>query len=84
MLKNIFLHVAGPNDGSKETIPFTGGKTMFSFKGPGLKIFAAILAVIVLGVGVYFTFFRSKGYEKTEATIVSIENDPDYIPDPNT
>ena len=57
---------------------------MFSFKGPGLKIFAAILAVIVLGVGVYFTFFRSKGYEKTEATIVSIENDPDYIPDPDT
>ncbi len=57
---------------------------MFSFKGPGLKIFAAILAVIALGAGVYFTFFQSKGYEKTEATIVSIENDPDYIPDPDT
>ena len=57
---------------------------MFSFKGPGFKIFAAILAVIALGVGIYFTFFQSKGYEKAEATIVSIENDPDYIPDPDT
>ena len=57
---------------------------MFSFKGPGLKIFAAILAVIALGVGVYFTFFQSKGYEKAEATIVSIENDPDSIPDADT
>ena len=57
---------------------------MLSFKGPGLKIFAAVLAVIALGVGIYFTFFRSKGYEKTEATIVSVENDPDYIPDPDT
>jgi hypothetical protein len=57
---------------------------MFSFKGPGFKVFAAILAVIALGVGVYFTFFQSKGYEKTEATIVSIENDPDSIPDADT
>lgn len=56
---------------------------MFSFKGPGFRIFAAILAVIALGAGIYLTFFRSAGYEKTTATIVSIENDPDYIPDPN-
>ena len=57
---------------------------MFSFKGPGLKIFAAILAVIALCAGIYFTFFQAKGYEKAEATIVSVENDPDYIPDPDT
>ena len=57
---------------------------MISFKGPGIKIFAAILAVIALGAGIYFTFFQAKGYEKAEATIVSVENDPDYIPDPDS
>ncbi|MBQ7645739.1 MAG: hypothetical protein IJS94_00575 [Clostridia bacterium] len=56
---------------------------MFSFKGPGLKIFAAIIALIAIAGGVYLTFFSANGYVKTTAEIISIENDPDYIPDPN-
>ena len=54
---------------------------MISLKGPGLKIFAAILAVIALAFGAYSTFFRSEGFVDGTATIISIEEDPDYIPD---
>ncbi len=57
---------------------------MWSFKGPGLKIFASIIAVIALTAGIWMTFFQSAGFEKTTATIISIEEDPDYIPDPDT
>ena len=57
---------------------------MFSLKGPGLKIFAAILALAALAFGVYSTFFRSAGYVNGTATIVSIEEDPDYIHDPDS
>ena len=57
---------------------------MISIKGPGLKIFAAIIAVVAIGFGVYSTFFQSSGYEETTATIVSIEEDPNYVPDPDT
>ena len=57
---------------------------MISIKGPGLRIFAAIIAVIALGAGIYFTFFQSAGFVDGTATIVSIEEDPDYIPDPNS
>ena len=57
---------------------------MISVKGPAIKIVAAIIAVIALGFGVYSTFFRSAGYATTTATIVSIEEDPNYVPDPNT
>ena len=56
---------------------------MISIKGPGLKIFTAILAVIALGFGIYSTFFRSAGFVDSTATIISIEGDPDYIPDPD-
>lgn len=56
---------------------------MISLKGPGLKIFAAILAVIALAFGAYSTFFRSAGLVDGTATIISIEEDPDYIPDPD-
>ena len=54
---------------------------MFSFKGPGLKIFASVLAAIALIAGIWFTFFQSAGFEKTTATIVSIQDDPDDIPE---
>lgn len=54
-----------------------------SFKGIGVRILAVILAVIALGAGIYISFFQSAGFEKTTATIVSIEDDPDYVPDPN-
>ena len=56
---------------------------MISLKGPGLKIFAAILAVIALAFGAYSAFFRSAGFVDGTATIISIEEDPDYIPDPD-
>lgn len=57
---------------------------MISIKGPGLKIFAAILAAIALGYGIYSTFLRSAGFVDGTATIISIEEDPDYIPDPDS
>ena len=48
---------------------------MISLKGPGLKFFAVIIAVIALAFGVYSTFIQSSGYQKTTATIVSMEKD---------
>ena len=56
---------------------------MFSLKGPGIKIVAAIVALAALAFGVYSTFFQSAGFMDGTATIVSIEEDPDYIPDPD-
>ena len=51
---------------------------MFSVRGPKLKYFALVMAVIVIVGGVYITFFESAGYVKTQATIVSIEEDPEW------
>lgn len=48
---------------------------MFSVKDPKLKIFAGILAVIVLIVGVYMTFFQSRGFVKTTASITDVRRD---------
>ena len=56
---------------------------MISLKGPAVKIIALILAVVALGFGIYSTFFQSAGYKTTTATIVSIKEDPNYVPDPN-
>lgn len=50
---------------------------MISLRGPKLKIFAGILAAIVLAFGVYVSFFQSRGFVKTEATIVDLEEDTD-------
>ncbi len=50
---------------------------MFSVRGPKLKYFVFVMALIAIAGGVYMTFFESKGYVKTEATIVSIEEDPE-------
>lgn len=50
---------------------------MISLRGPKLKFFAGILALIVLAVGVYVSFFQSRGFEKTEATIVDLAEDTD-------
>ena len=44
---------------------------------------AIVLAVVALGAGIYMTMFQSAGFKKTTATIVSIKEDPDYIPDPD-
>ena len=57
---------------------------MISLKGPGFKIVAAIVGLAALVFGNYSTFFMSSGYKTTTATIVSIEEDPNYIPDPNS
>ncbi|MBQ4381189.1 MAG: DUF3592 domain-containing protein [Oscillospiraceae bacterium] len=46
---------------------------MVSLRGPGLKIFAAVLALVLLGAGVYLNFFHSQGFVKTTATIVDVE-----------
>ena len=47
---------------------------MFSIKGIGVKVFALIMAVIAMAVGVYLTFFHSNGFVKTQATIVAVED----------
>lgn len=57
---------------------------MISLKGPGFKIFAAVTAVIALAFGIYSTFIQSAGYEKTTATIISIEKDPESASDDNS
>ena len=58
-----------------------------SVRGPKLKIFAAVLASICLIAGIYLTFFHSKGFVKTDAVIIFLdetESDDDgdtmYLP----
>ena len=48
---------------------------MFSVRGSKLKIFAGILAAIVLIAGVYMTFFQSRGFVKTTASITDVRMD---------
>ena len=48
---------------------------MFSENGPKLKLFAGILAGIVLIVGVYMTFFQTRGFIKTTASITDLRMD---------
>ncbi len=48
---------------------------MFSLRGPGPKIFAGVLAVIVLIVGVYMTFFQSRGFVRTTASMTDVRMD---------
>ncbi len=50
-------------------------KRMFSARGSKLKIFAGILALIVLLVGIYMTFFQSGGFVKTTASITDVRMD---------
>ena len=57
---------------------------MFSFRGLGFKIGMGIVAVLILVVGCIFIFTQPTNYEKTNAVIVSIEEDPNYIPDPDS
>ena len=51
---------------------------MFSFRGPKLKYFILVMALIAFAAGVYITFFQSAGYVKTQATIASIEVDEEW------
>ena len=48
---------------------------MISLRGPKLKIFAAVLALIALAAGIYTMFFESRGFVKTTATIIDMEWD---------
>lgn len=48
---------------------------MISLRGPKLKIFFGIMAVISLVAGVYFTFFQIRGFEETTATIIDVVAD---------
>lgn len=57
---------------------------MFSFRGIGVKIGIAIVALLILVAGCIITFTQPTNYATTTATIISIEEDPDYIPDPDT
>ena len=44
-----------------------------SIRGPKLKYFAGVLAIIAIITGIYLTFFHSRGFVKTDAVIVSLE-----------
>ena len=57
---------------------------MVSLKGIRLRWFALAIAVIAIVAGVYLTFFHSKGFEKTTAEIVSIEELPKDFEDEET
>ncbi|MBQ7660955.1 MAG: DUF3592 domain-containing protein [Clostridia bacterium] len=57
---------------------------MMSVKGVSLKIFAVVIALIAIAAGVYLTFFQSAGFEKTEATVVSITELPKDFADEDT
>ena len=48
---------------------------MFSVRGPKLKILAGILALIVLITGAYMTFFQSRDFVKTTASITDVRMD---------
>jgi len=48
---------------------------MVSVKGMNLKIFAGALALICLIVGIYLTFFHSKGFVKTSAKIIAVREE---------
>ncbi|MBR3381908.1 MAG: hypothetical protein IKG85_02570 [Clostridia bacterium] len=47
-----------------------------SVRGIRFRYFAMAIAVIAIIAGVCLTFFRSKGFEKTMATITSITERP--------
>jgi len=48
---------------------------VFSASGTKLKILAGILSLTVLIVGVYMTFFQSRGFVKTTASITDVRMD---------
>ena len=55
-----------------------------SFKGIKFRYFAMAIALIAIIAGVYLTFFQSRGYEKTTATITSITELPKDFEDEKT
>lgn len=52
-----------------------------SFRGIRLRYFVLALSLIAVAAGVYFTFFQTRGYEKTTAKIVSIQEIPSEFED---
>ena len=45
---------------------------MFSFKGIPVKIFATSMAAIAIVAGIWMTFFHSRGFVKTQGTIIEV------------
>ena len=48
---------------------------MFSFRGPKLRGLAGLLSILCLIAGIYLSFFHSRGFVKTTATILSLRED---------
>ena len=46
---------------------------MISLRGPKFKYFAAVMGVLCLVMGIYYTFFQTKGFLETTGTIVDVE-----------
>ncbi|MGX8698578.1 MAG: DUF3592 domain-containing protein [bacterium] len=44
-------------------------------KGPKLELVAALILVVTLAAGVYITFFHSRGFVKSTATIIEIQQE---------
>lgn len=57
---------------------------MVSLRGIRLRYIALVIALIAIAAGVYLTFFHSKGFEKTTAEIVSIEEQEKLFEDDDT
>lgn len=52
-----------------------------SFQGVRLRYFAMVIAVIAIVGGIYLTFFQSRGFLKTTAEIISVEELPKAFED---
>ena len=50
---------------------------MISLRGPKLRIFAGVIAVICIIAGIYLNFIQSRGFVNATATIVSVEKSED-------
>lgn len=57
---------------------------MVSLKGIRLRYFALAIAIIAIAAGVYLTFFHSRGFVKTTAEIVSVNELPKDFEDEDT
>ncbi|MBP3737144.1 MAG: DUF3592 domain-containing protein [Lachnospiraceae bacterium] len=44
-----------------------------SIRGPKLKVFVGVMSIVCIALGIYLNFFYSRGFVKTTATIVSLE-----------
>jgi len=52
-----------------------------SVRGIRFKHYIIVMAILSLVLGVYIVFFRTSGYVRTEASVVSVKPDPDFDED---